>query len=347
MEEGFRRLVDDVEQRGDARVPKSCIVDGFNLGSWVHVQRQKYSGGGLDAQRRQRLEELSGWKWEALSDKWEEGFQQLLTYVAKHGDAGVPRWMVTDDGYRLGAWINQQRNVFKAGDMKPDREGRLRELPRWTFDTRADQWDDAYQRLLKYVERRGSADVPSSYDDGGFQLGAWVGNQRAARAKGTLPKGRESVLAALPGWTWNSRAGQWDRFYALLREYVRTTGTSRVPSSFEVDGYKLGLWVVGQRAKFKQGALRAERVRRLSEIPGWSWDPFAAQWEDSFSKLVEYSERHGDALVPRSYLIDGFNLGGWVQKQRAVFNRGGGDPERRGRLEALPGWTWQADGKTR
>jgi hypothetical protein len=114
-----------------------------------------------------------------------------------------------------------------------------------------------------------------------------------------------------------------------------------------VDGYKLGVWVVSQRAKFKQGALHAERVRRLSEIPGWSWDPFAAQSEDGFSKLVEYSERHGHTLVPRSYLIDGFNLRGWVQKQRSVFNRGGGDPERRARLEALAGWTWQAKGKAR
>jgi superfamily II DNA or RNA helicase len=341
-EEGFRRLADWVKVRGDALVPRNYVVDGFNLGSWVHVQRQKYSGGGLDAERKRRLEELSGWQWEAISDNWEEGFRQLLAYVAEHGNARVPRWTVTDDGYRLGAWINQQRNVFKAGDMRADRDARLRELPGWTFDTRADQWDDAYQRLLKYVEGTGSADVPSSYSVDGFQLGAWVGGQRAARAKSVLSKERERLLTALPGWTWNSRAGQWDRFYALLLQYVRTNDTSRVPASFEVDGYKLGVWVVGQRAKFKQGALNAERVGRLNDVPGWSWDPFADQWEDGFSKLVEYVEQNGDARVPRSYVVAGFDLGRWVQKQRSVFNRGGGEPERRSRLEALPGWTWQA-----
>jgi hypothetical protein len=137
--------------------------------------------------------------------------------------------MVTDNGYRLGAWINQQRNVFKAGDMRADREARLRELPGWTFDTRADQWKEAYQQLLDYVAETGSATIPQSYSVDGFQLGAWVGGQRAARSKGVLSKERERLPTVLPGWTWNSRAGQWDRFYALLQQYVKANGSARVP----------------------------------------------------------------------------------------------------------------------
>ncbi len=262
--------------------------------------------------------------------------------MTEHGDARVPRWTSTEDGYRLGAWINTQRNSYKAGTLTVDRQERLLKLPGWTFDARGDQWDDAYQRLLKYVEETGSADVPSSSSIGGFHLGAWVGNQRVAHTKGALPKEREDLLTALPGWTWNSRAGKWDQHYSLLLRYVKNHGNPRVPSSFEMDGHKLGIWVVGQRAKFKQHALNAERVQRLNEVPGWSWDPFADQWEQGFSILVDYVRCNGDARVPRSHVVDGFALGAWVQKQRSVFNRGGGDPERRQRLDELPGWIWTA-----
>ncbi|WP_263998778.1 DEAD/DEAH box helicase [Mycobacterium yunnanensis] len=339
-EEGFRRLSNYVEQRGNARVPKSCIIDGFNLGSWVHVQRQKHSRGNLDAKRQRRLEALSGWKWEALSDKWEDGFRHMLAYVIQYGHARVPRWTETEDGYRLGAWVNTQRNSYKAGTLTVDRQERLLKLPGWTFDSRAGQWDDAYQRLLEYAEETGSADIPRSTKVGGFQLGAWVGNQRVAHTKGALAKEREDLLTALPGWTWNSREGQWDQYYSLLLRYVKTQGNPRVPSSFEMDGRKLGIWVVGQRAKFKLRALDPQRVQRLNEIPGWSWDPFADQWNQGYSILVDYVRYNGDARVPRSYVVDGFALGGWVQKQRSIFNRGGGDPERRRRLDELPGWSW-------
>lgn len=342
-EEGFRRLVEYVEQHGDALVPTTYMLDGFNLASWVKVQRRKHAVGRLDAERQRRLEELPDWKWETLSDKWEEGFRRLNKYVEIHGDARVPRWMVTDDGYRLGAWINQQRNVFKSGKLRADRRARLLKLPGWSWDTRSDQWEEGYQHLLELVKDTGSADVPSSYSGGGgYRLGQWVGGQRNAYAKGTLSIDRERLLTALPGWTWNSRIDKWDQYYSLLVQYARDNQSARVPHSYEVDGYKLGVWVASQRVYFKRGMLNAERVQRLNDVPRWSWDPFADQWELGFSKLVEYVDRNGDAAVPNSYVVNGFALGAWVQKQRAVFNRGGGDPSRRRRLEELRGWTWKS-----
>lgn len=344
-EDGFRRLSDYAARHGDARVPHTCIVDGFRLGTWVQVQRRKYTKVDLDETRQRRLEALPGWKWEAMSDKWEAGFEHLVAYVSETGDARASRWSVAADGYRLGAWINQQRNVFKAGRMTAEREARLRELPGWTFDSREADWDEGYSFLVSYVAANGTADTPSDLVLDGYKLGVWVCGQRAAKLKGTLDGGRERRLEALPGWTWNSKASRWDEFYSLLQRYAAANGNVRVSHDLVVDGRKLGVWVIAQRANFKQGVLNPERVHRLEQIPGWTWDRFADQWEQAFRLLCDYVKQHGDAQVPYGYSVDGVSLGSWIRKQRAVFNRGGGDPSRRERLESLPGWSWSSAGR--
>ena len=54
------------------------------------------------------------------------------------------------------------------------------------------------------------------------------------------------------------------------------------------DGYKLGVWVTGQRTNRKK--MESDRQQRLEALPGWSWDPFAEQWEKGFSHLKRFSE---------------------------------------------------------
>jgi predicted helicase len=43
----------------------------------------------------------------------------------------------------------------------------------------------------------------------------------------------------------------WEHWYGLLEKYVTENGTSRVPQSRIVDGYKLGVWVTLQRSKWE------------------------------------------------------------------------------------------------
>ena len=57
------------------------------------------------------------------------------------------------------------------------------------------------------------------------------------------------------------------------------------------------------------------------ELPGWTWDPFADQWEEGFSRLLDYVERNGDARVPQSYTVDGYKLGQWVGMQRGKLRQ--------------------------
>ena len=67
------------------------------------------------------------------------------------------------------------------------------------------RWDEAYQRLVSFVEGEGHARVPYPYRTDGFRLGTWVAKQRSAKRANRLSKERERRLASLPGWVWDAR----------------------------------------------------------------------------------------------------------------------------------------------
>ena len=88
-------------------------------------------------------------------------------------------------------------------------------------------------------------------------------------------------------------------------------------------------------------SMTADRKSRLEALPGWTWDLLETQWEEGFARLVAYVADKGDCRVPSDHVTrDGYRLGGWVNKQRTT--RTTMPAERKSRLEALPGWTWDA-----
>jgi len=70
------------------------------------------------------------------------------------------------------------------------------------------------------------------------------------------------------------------------------------------------------------------------------------KWEEGYRRLVAYVERHGDARVPKSYTVDGYQLGAWAGTQRRSYAKGTLDTDRERRLQDLPGWTWKASSST-
>jgi superfamily II DNA or RNA helicase len=328
-----------VERHDHARVPQSYTVDGYRLGGWVGEQRANYTEGTLKVDRQRRLEDLPGWTWDGRAEQWEEGFRRVLEYVERRGRARVPQ-SYTVDGYRLGSWCQLQRSNYAEGILEADRERRLKDLPGWTWDPRTDDWEEGFSRLTHYVDRHGHARVQQSYTVDGYKLGQWVGVQRTRRARSTLDADRQRRLEGLPGWTWDGRAEQWEEGFRRLLSYVERHAHARVPRSCTVDGFRLGAWINSQRNNYSNGTLEGDRMRRLQEVPGWTWDSHTEQWEEGFRRLVDYVERHGDTRVPISYTVDGYRLGAWVNAQRDRCGKGTLDENRRSRLEELPGWVW-------
>ncbi len=135
----------------------------------------------------------------------------------------------------------------------------------------------------------------------------------------------------------------WEERFGQLGAYVDGHGTSFVPKAFLTsDGFRLNRWVLDQRSLRKKGRMAAERQARLDALPGWTWDPHEAAWEDGYAHLVAFADDHGTSRVPQSYVThDGCRLGGWVAAQRRA-GRQGRSFTQQARLDGLPDWTWDA-----
>lgn len=198
-------------------------------------------------------------------------------------------------------------------------------------------WNQKLALLKKFAGREGHARPTSGHVEGSVKLGGWVVEQRAERHN--LCAERIAALEALPGWSWTVSRDAWDEKYEALCVFAAREGHAQVPQRHVENGTKLGSWVSDQREK--RDTLAPQRRVRLEAVAGWSWDPYAEQWERAFNLLEEYARQHRTSRVPYSYKVNGVKLGQWASIQRSEYAKGKLARSRQSRLEGLPGWVWK------
>jgi len=82
----------------------------------------------LKTKQIESLESMNGWCWDVLTLKWEIGVSHLVEYVERVGCPSPPQTYITDDGYKLGNWVNNQRIRKKKGCASEEQIKRLSEL---------------------------------------------------------------------------------------------------------------------------------------------------------------------------------------------------------------------------
>lgn len=333
-DEWFGELLAFAEREGHANVPKAWVMEnGYRLGSWVAEQRKRKDS--IPIERKIRLEALQGWVWNAVDERWEEGFRNLSSYLIEMGHCNVPQLYRTSSGFRLGGWISEQRKWRDR--ISDERKARLEALPGWIWDAISERWETGFSYLRDYVKQNGSARMLNTYiTDDGFRLGGWISEQR--KRQDTLSIEQKSFLENLPGWVWNIFSVQWNEGLDYMHEFVKQNGHSRVPQYYKTEnGYSLGQWVSERRKKKDQ--LSSERRMQLEALPGWAWNKVDAGWERSYRYLSAFADQHGHCKVGVDYrTTDGYNLREWISTQRKAIDKM--PPEQKARLEALPGWAW-------
>jgi Helicase associated domain len=105
------------------------------------------------------------------TESWMFWYGLLQAFVNEHGHCRVPKGFKTDDGYRLGFWVNNQRRVKDIID--PDHRQRLEALPGWSWDARTDRWEEGFSYLETFSEREGHCRVLQRFKtEDGYRLGS-------------------------------------------------------------------------------------------------------------------------------------------------------------------------------
>lgn len=245
---------------------------------------------------------------------------------------GLGEYLADPEPRRLEAALAQ---------LRAERPGRKIRLPGPAAFTRDGRWESGLASLRAFVEREGHANVPFEHVEDGFALGHWVGAKRAQYSRGRMDAGRAAALTALPGWTWDAVADQWERGYQALLAFQAREGNLDVPAHHREDGFPLGSWVRSHRRRGGRRTMTDEQRQRLDALPGWSYQPpTEAAWDVALAALAAFAAREGHCRTPRGHRERGVNIDGWSKQQRARYHRGELPAARAARLEELPGWSW-------
>ena len=176
-------------------------------------------------------------------------------------------------------------------------------------------------------------------------VSTWVrSHRRAGGGRRTITFEQQTRLEAVPDWTYAaSKDAFWERAATAFETFAGREGRCHTPRHHREDGINIDAWSKQQRARFLRGDLSAERALRLEAIPGWSWSPQLDAWEQGFAVPGTRGGNRNSCGPPRpgARRLPAWRLGGGAAQPP---HPGQIAPERRERLEALNGWTWDPHG---
>ena len=325
----------------------SDLDEESQLAFWVQRQRTAWNRGRLSDDRCRKLGALPGWVWDVRDANWEKMFAALKVVCESTGTAVIPKNYETEDGLKLGGWLNDQRRFFRKNLLNETRIQRLTALPNWTWSPSEERWPRGYAYLLQYVSDNGDSRVPKPYKSpDGFTLGAWAHSQRQKYASQELSQHQCAQLEALPGWRWLPHDDAWERGLAELAKWYAAGGQGIPPQGYRSpDGYGLGNWAKRQRDLYAENTLPAERAARLAQLPQWTWESGASldakAWDATFFALKAHVEQTG-TLPPADMLTPaGKQFGPWMSAQKTMQHTGRLSIDRIARMEQISCWTWR------
>jgi len=130
---------------------------------------------------------------------WEEIYELAKKNYLHYGYFNIPLTFKTtngidydENGQKLGAWIQDQREKYKNGKLSNKRYNMLLKIGmRFEATYHDDHWDELYLLAEKYYEHYGNLEIPFhfkttngvDFDEDGVKLGRWISEQRSKYKK--------------------------------------------------------------------------------------------------------------------------------------------------------------------
>lgn len=193
----------------DLDVPEEYETEsGFPLGAWIEDQRLRHRWGRLGEDQVKRLNSLH-MLWNKYEVRWERSFRAVAQYGKLFGNLQIPKGYSTPETGDLFAWLANQRQKYKNGELSQERADRLEALG-VCWEPHLDKWEQMFAEAKRYYEVHGNLKVPIPYKtESGLGLGKWIYDQRKARREaqeGGRPYAPERVRRLDEiGMNWNGQ----------------------------------------------------------------------------------------------------------------------------------------------
>lgn len=308
------------EQQGHLLVPYAFETEGFPLGAWIaqmRYQRMAPNRHRLTEEQVQKLDAI-GMVWNKVDIAFEQGYEVARHFFEENGHLDVPAAYVSENGYKLGAWLGKLRE--RKDHLPSDQMDRMEKLG-MNWQGRFEQkWEKAFAIAVDYAEGNGHLNPSDNERPEGFHLRRWLNQQQKAWQK--LSEQQKEKLLRI-GFSLN-RDDPWEKQYQQAEAYYRLYGHLDIPADYvAANGEKVGEWLREQRKERTVRQLTASQVRRLNAI-GMRWEgTHKQQWQTGYDAAKAYWDTHGHLRVAASFVTeDGFRLGNWLNAQKRRYYAG-------------------------
>ncbi|MER7204997.1 helicase [Streptomyces sp. CB01635] len=266
---------------------------------------------------------------------WRRGIQAAIQYLKESGAQvlQVPQRYVTPDDWSparfpLGVWLADQRKHYNAELLEGERVRQLDKLG-MVWNAHDNAFDEGLAHARAWAEEHGHLLAPvGAVGEGGFPVGVWLKNQRAAARQAVeaalayeqgqlvpaggwgLSESRQDALDAIdPGWcpTWDTG---WQRCFRLAKNHIDAGGIlPREAGVLVVQGEDLGVWVKAQRLGWdKLGAAQQWLLESVLGVEEAGEDERPVRrtqddkWMLNLAAARRFHAREGHLQVPRKHI---------------------------------------------
>ena len=274
---------------------------------------------------------------DALTATWDMYYASAKQYYKENGNLEVPARYITEEGYALGSWLNNQKAIRKGtivGKLTEDQIQKLDSIG-MIWDSLDYFWEQNFKLAKEYYLTYGNLDIPTNYKStDGKHLGNWILRQRQLYKSNSLTDEQIKKLDSI-GMDWVDRVDRiWENGFIEAKNYSEEYGNLSIPKNYRSNtDFPLGIWIQRQRSLYKNNKISEDRTKRLTDI-GMNWNP--DNWKSRFNLVKQYYEEHGNINISQKEVIQGIWLGKWIVSQKKAMQEGKLTHEQIEILKTLP-----------